>query len=117
MVTGTEVREPDGPRGNPHISPADNSEIELMVWSGVSESLLGTCFRENPCKIRIVRQSFALAGAISLSSRSPTITAFPGAHWARERACANILGSGLESPASAEETMTENTSWIPSFLR
>ena len=72
------------------------------VTSGSSKGSRGLWKRANPCVTRTVFQPSCRAGRMSLSSRSPIITASDGAHRARSRANVKIAGSGFSSPNSKE---------------
>lgn len=56
----------------------------------------------NPCFIHIVFIPNCFAGTISLSMRSPIITAFSGLQPLLSKAISNIRQSGFETPSSAD---------------
>ncbi len=83
--------------------------------SGSSSGDLGVCPLKIPCLIRIVFHPRLLAGRMSLSRRSPTMTASSGLQSAFSSANLKIAGSGFFSSSSADARKCEMKLRRPCF--
>ena len=87
-----------------------------IVQSGVSAGFVMWFKWLNPCRIQMVCIPSCLAGRISLSKRSPIITACSAKQFACWKANSKIAKSGFAKPTSAEEITRSIQESIPNLL-